>query len=176
MRYCDQCGGKVSDTAKFCEQCGGKLSEITDITPSIPEVKIDVIKEETNETEPTDSTQATTDKTEDVGEVEELDLTALDKKVTDQSPTDQQASNKPEPAEPKPIPKQNNVINLQDVLESEEKVEADDSIKREVLADDEVFSKVCPMCGEDMQLNKQLLENAPVMIKCLKCGNETKIW
>lgn len=184
MQYCGQCGAEVSESAKFCEQCGIRLPEIPKTTSNstLPEVKIDVVKEPVPEqpTEPTGEQAQDKTTAEPEGEVgvEELDLTALDKKVTEQPPTEKPATTTPEqkPEQQPESKKPENIINLQDVLESEEKVEADDSIKREVLADDEVLTKVCPMCGEDLQLNKKLLENAPVLVKCLKCGNDTKVW
>jgi predicted RNA-binding Zn-ribbon protein involved in translation (DUF1610 family) len=129
-------------------------------------------------------------------EVEELDLTQLDKEAlsepgpdkSEQNIGDTPQSTQPPASEQEPKPgstqepkndstsKNENIIDIKDILESEEKVEMDSSIKREALADDEIFSKICPMCGEDMQLNKQLLASTPVLVKCLKCGNETKIW
>jgi predicted RNA-binding Zn-ribbon protein involved in translation (DUF1610 family) len=128
-------------------------------------------------------------------ETEELDLTKLDEKVKSDSSAAESKQNidssttpgnqgnaKPESkeadngSEKTPIAKADNIINLNEILESEEKVELDNTIKREALADEDVFSKICPMCGEDMQINKQLLENTPVVVKCLKCGNETKVW
>lgn len=161
MRLCDSCGAQVSETAKFCEQCGMKLKE----------------------PEPVGS------------EAEELDLTALDEKAKSDSSAAESQQNidssttpanqgnaKPESkeagndSEKTPKAKADNIINLNEILESEEKVELDNTIKREALADEDVFSKICPMCGEDLQINKQLLENTPVVIKCLKCGNETKVW
>ena len=142
MKYCELCGVQVSESAKFCSQCGGKLSDsmATAKEPQSAEGKDVQQKKEVKEPE-----------------IEELDLTKLDKQAK-------------EPA------KAENIINLQDILETDEKVELDSTIKREVLADDELFSKICPMCGEDMQINIKLLENTPVKIKCLKCGNETTIW
>ncbi len=113
---------------------------------------------------------------------DELDLTALDERaLADQENNLVQNKLEPQPATTnaelgQEIKKENNIINIHEVLESEEKVEMDSTIKREVLVDDQVFSKICPMCGEDMQINKNLLENTPVVVKCLKCGHETKIW
>ena len=155
MRFCEQCGGQVSDIARFCEQCGAKLRQAE--TPNDNITPQDSSPDTGRENQAKDSTMPEP-------EVEELDLTKLDDKVKDEKTTEKQ---------PK---KADNIIDLKDILESDEKVEADESIKREALADDEVFYKVCPMCGEEMNLNKQLLENTPVMVKCLKCGNETKIW
>lgn len=161
MGLCHSCGAQISETAKFCEQCGMKLKE----------------------PEPVGS------------ETEELDLTKLDEKAKSDSSDAESEQNidpstkpgnqgnaKPVPkeadngSEKTPITKADNIINLNEILESEEKVELDNTIKREALADEDVFSKICPMCGEDMQINKQLLENTPVVVKCLKCGNETKVW
>ena len=159
MRFCKSCGESVSETAKFCEHCGIKLNETEEGGASVKSPK------KLNENEK--------------AEVDELDLTALDKKVAEgQIHGEQTNENGKKDEKPTGVKtkQSNNIINLNEVLESEEKVEMDNSIKREVLADDEVFSKICPMCGEEMQLNKQLLENTPVVVKCLKCGNETKIW
>ena len=174
MRLCNKCGATVSEVARFCEICGEKLTDIVE-QPKTP-----------GGTE-TDSNK-----------IEELDLTALDKKAANnliQDAQDQKKENLPREQKPDTTPTQapsatapnqqpqadknsqnRNIIDLKDILESDEKVEMDNTIKREALADDEVLSKICPMCGEDMQLNKNLLENTPVMVKCLKCGNETKIW
>jgi len=162
MRNCKQCGAEVSDKARFCEMCGSRLDLPSDLAPP--------------------------DRDGADGDVEELDLTGLDKEVT-KTPSKDTKSSVPSPERPqakpdakpkpeqKPKPKQGgNIIDLKDVLESEEKIEADDSIKREVLADDEVLTKICPMCGEEIQLNSALIQNTPVLVKCLKCGNETKIW
>ena len=63
-----------------------------------------------------------------------------------------------------------------DLSELDEKVKGNVKINRNIVDNDEVFSKICPMCGEDMQINKNLLENTPVVVKCIKCGHETKIW
>jgi predicted RNA-binding Zn-ribbon protein involved in translation (DUF1610 family) len=107
-------------------------------------------------------------KNENQNNVEEIDLTELDEKSKD--------NNGKSANDNKIEDKQSNIIDIQDILESEDKVEMDSSIKREVLEDEDELSKICPMCGEDMQINKKLLESTPVMVKCLKCGNETKIW
>jgi RNA polymerase subunit RPABC4/transcription elongation factor Spt4 len=167
MSFCHECGATVSDGAKFCEQCGTKLNPPADALQ----------KPDEKSTTPSKETQP---KQTDENNVEEIDLTEMDKKAAagldndSKTPTaNSQSPNKNKPEQPK---KADNIINLNDILESEEKVEIDNSIKREALADDEIFSKICPMCGEDMQLNKQLLASTPVMVKCLKCGNETKIW
>jgi predicted RNA-binding Zn-ribbon protein involved in translation (DUF1610 family) len=112
-------------------------------------------------------------------EVEELDLTALDDEAkTDPGSVQETTGTDSKPKEQKTESAKgaDNVIDLKEILESDEKKELDNSIKREVLADDEEFFKVCPMCGEEMNINKNLLENTPVLVKCLKCGNETKIW
>ena len=165
MRYCGKCGAQVSEKALYCEMCAGKLVE-------------------TQEIKTQDSPPATNNKpAQDKPEIEELDLTALDKDAAGdkniQNDTNKNNIDTPQPTagvdQDKPKHGEN-IININEILESEDKVEIDNSIKREVLADDEELSKVCPMCGEGMQLNKKLLENVPVMVKCLKCGNETKIW
>ena len=164
MPFCGQCGAKTSENAKFCEQCGMRLrtghtsNGTIEKNENVPDADTTMGKsgEDKNNEQPADN-------------IEELDLTSLDEKVTKEQP----GAGKTENAK---LQKNDNIINLNEILESEKKVEMDDSIKREVLADDEVLSKICPMCGEEMQLNKQLMENAPVMVKCLKCGNETKIW
>ena len=186
MRICQSCGTKVAETAKFCDQCGIKLIETQNNNT-------DQISQ--NKTEIDNSDQKSPDQTKKKGKLDlgELDLTALDKKAVEGKISEEHlqdiddknkeiaqkddASEKVKKIREK-IPKQSdNIINLNEVLESDEKVELDNSsIKREVLADDEVLSKICPMCGEELQLNKQLLENTPVIVKCLKCGNETKIW
>ncbi len=191
MRNCGQCGAQVSDLAKFCDQCGSKLgtpssTEFSPTTPT-PDVNIDITNKAVPEPSAAPAHEPESAAAEPGDEIEELDLTALDKKISSASSagdhqepkTTTKNKDNPTTSESKHTvePRQNNnIIDLKEVLESEEKVEADDSIKREVLADDEVFSKVCPMCGEELQLNKQLMENTPVMVKCLKCGNETKIW
>jgi predicted RNA-binding Zn-ribbon protein involved in translation (DUF1610 family) len=142
MKYCEHCGAQIPESAKFCSQCGSELGEsvVPENEPQEEAVKKNQQKKEVKEPE-----------------IEELDLTTLDKQVKE--PT-----------------KAENIINIQDILETDEKVEVDNTIKREVLKDDELFSKICPMCGEDMQINIKLLENKPVKVKCLKCGNETTIW
>ncbi len=166
MRTCPRCGGKVSDIAKFCEQCGVNLDEQP--TDGSLQPKEEQAPEEVQEN--IEFSEKTTENTK--SDVEELDLTALDKKVVEGELSKKEAQ---ESVQDKPKAG-DNIIDLKDVLESEEKVEMDSSIKREVLADEEVFSKICPMCGEEMQINKKLLEDTPVMVKCLKCGHETKIW
>jgi len=176
MPFCEQCGAEVSNTAKFCEQCGTKLKTGEQEPPQ------DSTKSSAVEAPKTDKTdQATGSESAGKGEDaegEELDLTALDKKVREGKTPNSEAQAPPQPQQAKQeSPKKaDNIINLNEILESDEKKELDSSIKREVLADDEVFSKICPMCGEEMQINKQLLGSTPVLVKCLKCGNETKIW
>ena len=177
MRLCGKCGAQISEKAIYCEMCGVKLFEIPNETG-----KIDIVKEN-NIPEPGKSKP----------EVEELDLTELDKKMNIESPkpdeirididTTPDDENKDKDSVESVdrkiedgVKKDNNIIDLKEVLESEEKVEMDDKIKREVLADEEEFYKVCPMCGEEITINKKLLENTPVLVKCLKCGQETKIW
>jgi predicted RNA-binding Zn-ribbon protein involved in translation (DUF1610 family) len=172
MRYCEQCGAKVSETAKFCDSCGAKLVTIkTD-----DQAHIDIKKPGQKKDQPNQA-----------GDMDELDLSALDKKAgaaskpekgtssssAAQKDHDDKTSKQKSGQEPK---SGKNIIDLKEILEQEEKVEMDDSIKREVLTDDEVLSKICPMCGEDMQISNKLLENTPALIKCLKCGNVTKIW
>ena len=168
MRICHQCSAQVSEVARFCEMCGKKLTEAP--SPNKPAEDLEA-KDQAIQPASTDISVKP--------EVEELDLTALDNKAK----TD--PGSLPDTTEPDPETKEqksesakgaDNVIDLKEILESDEKKELDSSIKREVLADDEVFFKVCPMCGEEMNINKNLLENTPVMVKCLKCGNETKIW
>ena len=161
MRYCGQCGATISETAIFCERCGVKLIDIK------PKPEKDV------------QHNSNTDPMEAEPEIEELDLTKLDKDAmekhgpeTKNAPT----TSAKKSGEPQTAKQGDNIINLNDILESEEKVEADDSIKREVLADDEIFTKICPMCGEEMEISSKLLANKPVMVKCLKCGQDTKIW
>jgi len=176
MPVCKQCGAEVSNTAKFCEQCGTKLKP-GELKPT--QDKKNSTAAETPKTDKPD--QATGSEGAGKGEdadAEELDLTALDKKVREGKTPDSEAQAPPQTKQPKQeTPKKaDNIINLNEILESEEKKELDSSIKREVLADDEVFSKICPMCGEELQINKQLLRSTPVLVKCLKCGNETKIW
>jgi predicted RNA-binding Zn-ribbon protein involved in translation (DUF1610 family) len=184
MPICERCGAKVSENARFCEQCGLKLNEAAIKTPEPEHACQDKIVKDNSTVEHPEQPKEIAEP-----EIEELDLTTLDKKaksgeVPDEQPpstgaTEPQAGGTPAgdhvPAE-EPSKKSDNIINLGEILESEEKKELDTSIKREVLADDEVFSKICPMCGEEMQINKQLLANTPVLVKCLKCGNETKIW
>lgn len=170
MPFCKQCGANVSETAKFCEKCGTKLKagEQKPTTKDQGSTAASVPKTEKPD-------QATGSKGEGKGEgadTEELDLTALDKKVREGQTPDSEAHEQKQAPPKQP----DNIINLNEILESDEKKELDSSIKREVLADDEVFSKICPMCGEEMNINKQLLGSTPVLVKCLKCGNETKIW
>ena len=168
MRICHQCSAQVSEIARFCEMCGMKLTEV-----SSPDKTAEDSEAKDQATQPATANEGTEP------EVEELDLTALDKKAkTDPKSVPDTTGTNPEPKEEKPGSAKgaDNVIDLKEILESDEKKELDSSIKREVLADDEVFFKVCPMCGEELQINKNLLENTPVMVKCLKCGNETKIW
>lgn len=164
MRYCEQCGGSISETAKFCEHCGFKFEEH----------KNDEIKQKST----TQPDQEQMDTQDDKVELEELDLTVLDENAAQGNvdTTDTGKIKEPEKKVGQEKKSNSNIIDLKDILEKEEKVEVDDGIKREVLADDEIFSKVCPMCGEEMEISKQLVDNAPIMVKCLKCGNETKIW
>ncbi len=183
MRHCGRCGASVSETAKFCEECGEHLGDVGahGAVPSAVPGAQDTSKD-------VDVTPTPIDKhaEEKDADFEELDLTNLDKKAKGETGGGSDQAQKPsqaqtpgpeaKPPQDKPPEKAGNIIDIQDILESEEKVEADNSIKREVLADEEIFSKICPMCGEDMQISKQLLENTPVVVKCLKCGNETKIW
>lgn len=156
MRFCHKCGANVTDNAIFCEQCGIKLGSPAENAPN------------------------STDNNDDPNNIEEIDLTELDKKTNDaqNKPTNsnQNDNSSHDPEKTKKQNNEDNIINIQDILESDDKVEMDSSIKRKALADEEDFSKICPMCGEDLQINKSLLENTPVLIKCLKCGNETKIW
>jgi hypothetical protein len=177
MRFCGKCGAQISEKAIYCEMCGIKLIDIPNETSNKDTAK------ENNLPEPDKSTS----------EIEELDLTKLDKKMNMESTkpdeirididtTSEDDSNKNEEGKAGEgkiedgTKKKKNIIDLKDVLESEEKVEMDDKIRREVLADEEEFYKVCPMCGEEITINKKLLENTPVLVKCLKCGQETKIW
>jgi predicted RNA-binding Zn-ribbon protein involved in translation (DUF1610 family) len=172
MRFCGKCGAQISEKAIYCEMCGVKLIDTSGA--EIPNIN----------QEPSIQDKSTE-------EIEELDLTKLDpnadEKLKIDTPTpdsvditvdttkeELQATDKSN--EDDKDKKDKNIINIQEVLESEEKVEADDTIKREVLADEEELYKVCPMCGEEITLSKKLLENTPVMVKCLKCGQETKIW
>jgi predicted RNA-binding Zn-ribbon protein involved in translation (DUF1610 family) len=173
MRFCGKCGAQVSEKAIYCEMCGVKL--------------IDTSGAETSHGTPEQFGQDQNDE-----EIEELDLTKLDANIDDKlkidTPTPDSVdiqvdttkegsdTSKEDEKQVDQDEKDKKIINLQEVLESEEKVEADDSIKREVLADEDELSKVCPMCGEEITLSKKLLENTPVIVKCLKCGQETKIW
>lgn len=168
MRICHQCSAQVSEVARFCEMCGTKLADIP--TPDKIAGDSDAKDQVTPPTTANESVEP---------EVEELDLTALDNKAKtdlESVPDNTETDSKPKEHKPKYAKGSDNVIDLKEILESDEKKELDSSIKREVLADDEVFFKVCPMCGEELQINKNLLENTPVKVKCLKCGNETKIW
>ena len=181
MRSCGRCGTEVSETAKFCEQCGIKLSDLEaqETQPSSvePVNAPDVV---TSVDEPEQGSETG-------NSVEELDLTKLDEAAKDQTQNTTVDENIPQSpdtggknaslteSETKPD-NDKKIIDLKEILESEEKVEMDNKIRRKVLDDDEVFYKVCPMCGEELSINKKLLENTPVMVKCLKCGHDTKIW
>ena len=112
--------------------------------------------------------------------VEELDLTKLDASVTDQPGVTRQNGEATEESSgctsDQSPDNDKKIIDLKEILESDDKVEMDSKTRREVLAEDEVFYKICPMCGEELSINKKLLENTPVVVKCLKCGHDTKIW
>jgi hypothetical protein len=157
MRTCGKCGGHISDIARFCEHCGVKLEDAG-------KNFIDIDASDANSTQPMKSVKE--------GDIEELDLTELDKKTVNkngQKDTGKKSTSSKGRSN-------DSIIDLQDILEKDEKVTMDDSIKREVLADDEILTKVCPMCGEAMDINRKVMESGPILVKCLKCGNETKVW
>jgi predicted RNA-binding Zn-ribbon protein involved in translation (DUF1610 family) len=169
MQFCDKCGAKLSDDAKFCAQCGVKL-KVEELGLQTNEENAGATDSETS----IDNEAKSGDDTSD--DIEELDLTGLDANTVKSKEQPVTINTNEDDKQPQKQKHNDNIIDINEILESEKKVEMDDSIKREVLADDEVLSKICPMCGEEMQLNKQLLENTPVIVKCLHCGNETKIW
>ena len=175
MRFCGKCGAQISEKAIYCEMCGVKLFEYSQQYNKKIDDKV-AGKQETPEQE-----------------IEELDLTNLNKDMNITTPTPdtvnidldttsnienkiKNQSKKTKMNNEKVDNPEKKMIDLKEVLEAEEKTEMDDSIKREVLTDEEELTKVCPMCGEEMTINKKLLENTPVLVKCLKCGQETKIW
>ena len=176
MRLCGKCGAEVSEIAKFCEQCGIKLNDLEpkDTTSSMD----DSGKPQTLGDEPVSPAQ---DSENDTG-IEELDLTKLDVSVNardrpgETGKNDQAADKNSGCTQDQNPDNDKKIIDLKEILESDDKVEMDSKTRREVLAEDEVFYKICPMCGEELSINKKLLENTPVIVKCLKCGHDTKIW